>query len=257
MYSGELRTTHVNFSLKYGMFISNLVQSVILAGGLGTRLLPYTMFMPKPMLPLGEKPILEHIIEWNIRNGIRDIILCTSYLGRVIKDYFDDGSETGASFKYTMSRKPLSTAGQLKTAQELVHGRFVCEYGDSIYDFDISDMIEIHKRRGAFITMGLHEYDSLIPYGVIDSDGDGNVLAWREKPSTKVNINMGCYVMEPDVLNYIPPDTPWGMDALIDAALKNKETVLAYPTKGKFIDVGTYSLYKEASEEFRKRLGDI
>ncbi len=240
-----------------GALTFNRMQSIILAGGLGTRLLPYTMFMPKPMLPLGEKPILEHIIEWNIRNGITDIILCISYLGRVIEDYFEDGTRIGASIQYALSRKPLSTAGQLKTAQELVHGRFVCIYGDSIYDFDLSDMIYAHEKRDAFITMGLHEYDSSIPYGVVDTDEGGNVLAWREKPSTKVNINMGCYVMEQDTLDYIPKDKPWGMDTVINTALEKRETVLAYLTKGNFIDVGTYSLYKEASLEFRKRLGDI
>lgn len=236
---------------------SSLMQSVILAGGLGTRLLPYTMFMPKPMLPLGEKPILEHIIEWNIKNGITDIILCTSYLGRVIENYFEDGAGIGASIQYALSRKPLSTAGQLKTAQDLVHGRFVCIYGDSIYGFDLSDMMYMHKKRDAFITMGLHEYDSSIPYGVVDADEDGNVLAWREKPSTKVNINMGCYVMERNTLDYIPKDEPWGMDAVVNTALERGETVLAYHTKGNFIDVGTYPLYKEASMEFRKRLGDV
>lgn len=213
--------------------------------------------MPKPMLPLGEKPILEHIIEWNIKNGISDIILCVSYLGRVIEDYFEDGSRIGVSITYALSRKPLSTAGQLKTAQEFINDRFVCMYGDSVYDFDLSDMINVHKKRNAFITMGLHEYNSSIPYGVVDADKDGNVLAWREKPSTKVNINMGCYVMEPSVLDYIPKDEPWGMDAVINTALENKKTVLTYTTKDKFIDVGTYSLYKEASKEFRKKLGDI
>lgn len=233
------------------------MQSVILAGGLGTRLLPYTMFVPKPMLPLGEKPILEHIIEWNVKNGIDDIILCISYLGRMIEDYFGDGQRIGASIQYATARKPLATAGQLKTAQDMIGETFVCMYGDSIYGFDLSAMVRAHREEKAFVTMGLHEHDTTIPYGVIDTDGNGRVVAWREKPETRVQINMGCYVMEPGVMDYIPAGKPWGMDAVVRAAMDDGHTVSGHLADGEFLDVGTYSVYEEASREFRKRLGDI
>lgn len=233
------------------------MQSVILAGGLGTRLLPYTMFMPKPMLPLGEKPILEHLIEWNAENGINDIILCISYLGRIVEEYFGDGERFDVSIQYAVSRRPLATAGQLKTAEHLINGRFVCMYGDSIYGFNLGDMINEHKKKDAFITMGLHEHRSSMPYGVVDTDESGRVTAWREKPSSTVDINMGCYTMEMDTLKYIPKDKPTGMDAVVNDVMNDNKKVFGYITSGKFFDVGTYSSYKEISQEFRKRLGDI
>ena len=96
------------------------MKSVILAGGLGTRLQPYTTFLPKPMLPLGEKPILEHLIEWSKKNGVKSIVLCVSYLRRSIQDYFEDGKQFGVNIEYAISTKPLATAGQLKTAEKFI-----------------------------------------------------------------------------------------------------------------------------------------
>ncbi len=233
------------------------MESVILAGGLGTRLLPYTMFMPKPMLPLGEKPLLEHIMDWNVQNGIDDIILCISYLGKIVQDYFGGGERFGVSVRYATSRRPLATAGQLRTAAELVSDTFVCMYGDSTYGFDLQKMVRRHKKEGAFITIGLHEHRSTIPYGVIDTDDAGRVLAWREKPQTVSQINMGCYVMEPGVMSYIPSGKPVGMDAVIRDVMKDGKTVLGHLAQGEFQDVGTYSAYMEISKEYRERLGNI
>ena len=102
------------------------MKAVILAGGLGTRLQPYTTFLPKPMLPLGEKPILEHLIEWTKKNGIKSIVLCVSYLRKTIEDYFEDGNKFGVNIEYAISSKPLATAGQLKTAEKFIGDIFVC-----------------------------------------------------------------------------------------------------------------------------------
>jgi len=101
------------------------VKAVILAGGLGTRLEPYTTFLPKPMLPLGEKPILEHIIDWTKKNGIKSIVLCVSHLRKTIEDYFEEGKRFGVNIKYATSNKPLSTAGQLKTAEDFIDDTFL------------------------------------------------------------------------------------------------------------------------------------
>jgi len=101
------------------------VKAVILAGGLGTRLQPYTTFLPKPMLPLGEKPILEHLIDWTKKNGVKSIVLCVSYLKKTIEDYFEDGKRFGVNIEYATSNKPLATAGQLKTAEDFIDDTFV------------------------------------------------------------------------------------------------------------------------------------
>ena len=234
-----------------------MMQSVILAGGLGTRLMPYTLFIPKPMLPLGEKPLLEHLLEWNKRHGIDEVIICTSYLGRIIEDYFEGGERFEIPVRYASSRRPLATAGQLRTAHDMIKDTFVCMYGDSIYDFDLSRMIQRHKTGGAFITMGLYNYRSTIPYGVIDTDASGNVTAWNEKPQSISQVNMGCYVMEPEVFSYMPPNRPWGMDQVIQSAIKDGRTVLGHLTQGGFTDVGTISAYNTINQKYRERLGRI
>ncbi|MCE2614501.1 MAG: nucleotidyltransferase family protein, partial [Nitrosopumilus sp. (ex Thoosa mismalolli)] len=178
------------------------MKAVILAGGLGTRLQPYTTFLPKPMLPLGEKPILEHLVDWNRKNGVKSIVLCVSYLRRTIEDYFEDGKRFGVDIEYAVSNKPLATAGQLKTAEEFLDETFVCMYGDSIFDFSLRSMIKDHLKRKSFVTMSLHEYKTNLPYGVIETTKNGKVTSWNEKPEIKANINMGCYVMEPGVLKF-------------------------------------------------------
>ena len=123
------------------------MKAVILAGGLGTRLRPYTKSLPKPMLPLGKKPILEYEIEWIKKNGIKEIVICVSYLRKKIENYFGDGSKFGVKIEYAISSKPLGDAGQLKTAQKFIDDTFVCVYGDSLFDFNLRKMITEHKRK--------------------------------------------------------------------------------------------------------------
>jgi mannose-1-phosphate guanylyltransferase len=231
------------------------VKAVILAGGLGTRLLPLTKKTPKPMLPLGKKPILEHLIEWNKKNGVKSIVLCVSYLRKTIEDYFEDGKKFGVNIEYAISNKPLATAGQLKTAEEFIDDTFVCVYGDSIFDFNLRNMIKQHKVKKSFVTMGLNEYKTNLEYGVIDTSKTGKVLSWEEKPEIKANINMGCYVMEPDVLKYIPKNKSYGMDDVIKKAMNKKKLVSGFITKKSFTDIGNKESYKQASQEYDEKFG--
>ena len=145
------------------------MKAVILAGGLGTRLQPYTTFIPKPMLPLGDKPLLEHLISWLKKNGVKSIVLCVSYLRKSIEDYFEDGERFGVSIEYAVANKPLATAGQLKTAEQFIDDTFVCVYGDSIFDFNLKNMISQHKKKRSYITMSLYEYKTKLSYGVIET----------------------------------------------------------------------------------------
>ena len=123
------------------------MKAVILAGGLGTRLRPLTNKKPKPMLPLGKKPLLEHLIKWIKKNGVKDIVLCVSYLHETIEKYFGDGSKFGVKIEYAVSGKPLGDAGQLKTAQKFIDDTFVCVYGDSLFNFNLRKMITAHKKK--------------------------------------------------------------------------------------------------------------
>ncbi len=233
------------------------MKAVILAGGLGTRLQPYTTFLPKPMLPLGEKPLLEHLIEWLRRNKVDEIVLCVSYLRKTIEDYFEDGARFGVKIEYAVADRPLATAGQLKTAEPLVNDTFVCVYGDSVFNFDLKKMITQHKTKKSFITMSLHQYKTNLKYGVIETNKSGKVTAWNEKPEIKANINIGCYVMEPEIFAYIPQNKPYGMDDVIKKALTKKKDVGSFIIKNGFIDIGDKASYKKAYQEFREKLGKI
>jgi mannose-1-phosphate guanylyltransferase len=233
------------------------VKAVILAGGLGTRLQPYTTFLPKPMLPLGEKPLLEHLIEWTKKNGIDSFVLCVSYLRKTIEDYFEDGSRFGAKIEYAVADRPLATAGQLKTAEEFIDDTFVCLYGDSIFEFSLKNMIQDHIRKRSFVTMGLYEYKTKMQYGFIEMNGSNRVKAWREKPEVKGNINIGCYVMEPGIFKFIPTNKPYGMDDVIRSAIAKKNRVTGYLIKKGFTDIGDKTSYRRAYQHYLERLGRI
>lgn len=233
------------------------MKAVIIAGGLGTRLHPYTLFVPKPMLPLGDKPLLEHLIEWIKNNGIDSVVLCVSYLKKTIEDYFEDGRRLGINIEYAPSDKLLSTAGQLKTAEKFLDDTFVCMYGDSIFDFSLQEMIRQHKRKNAFITMSLFEYKTNLPYGVIDTSKNGKVTAWHEKPEVKANINIGCYVMEPEVMKIIPKNKPIGMDDVVTKAMIEGKFVSSFLTNKGFMDIGDKASYKKAYNHFKEKLGKI
>ena len=229
------------------------MKAVILAGGLGTRLRPLTNSKPKPMLPVGEKPILEHLVEWTKKGGIKSIVLCVSYLRKSIEDYFEDGKKFGVTIEYAISKKPLATAGQLKTAEEFIDDDFVCMYGDSIFNFSLRNMIKQHVMKKSFVTMGLNEFKTNLPYGVIESSKNGRVISWNEKPEIKANVNMGCYVMNSDIFNLIPKNKPYGMDDVIKNAMKKKQKVNSFMTKKGFTDIGNKESYKQACDEYERK----
>lgn len=234
------------------------MKAVILAGGLGTRLQPYTFFIPKPMLPLGNKPLLEYIIQW-VKNagGIDNIVVCVSYLHRTIEDYFEDGARFGVEIEYTRSERPLATAGQLKTAEKLLDEPFVCVYGDSVYEFNLRKMIREHMESKAFVSMALLAYSTKLKYGFIDINGKDKVTAWREKPEISGLINIGCYVMEPEFLKLIPKSGSFGMDEAMRKALEQKKTVKGFRIDTGFIDIGDKKSYLDAYKQYASRLGRI
>ncbi|MGQ9719165.1 MAG: nucleotidyltransferase family protein [Nitrososphaerales archaeon] len=230
---------------------------MVLAGGLGTRLHPYTLFMPKPMLPLGDKPVLEHLIEWLRNNGVSDIIICVGYLGRTIEDYFKNGKELKVRIEYARTNAPMGTAGQLKSAASLIDGTFLCLYGDSIYDLGVKGMVRFHKDKKALATMALLPYKTTLKYGFIDIDENGLVKRWKEKPSLEGLINIGCYIMEPSFLNYVPKSTKFGMNSAFEKAIGANERIFGYVSKGSFIDIGDKREYMEVYKKYLQKLGEI
>jgi mannose-1-phosphate guanylyltransferase len=236
------------------------MKAVILAGGLGTRLQPYTFFIPKPMLPIGNKPLLEHILEWlKKNNGIDQIVICVSYLHRIIEDYFEDGGRFGMKIQYAKSERPLATAGQLKSAEKLLNETFVCLYGDSIYEFNLHKMIDAHKESKALVSMALLSYKTNLKYGFIDVDGkEDRVISWREKPEVSGLINIGCYVIEPSFLNFIPNSSAFGMDDAVRIALEEKRVVKGFRIGSSgFVDIGDKKSYLEVYRRYVRKLGKI
>jgi mannose-1-phosphate guanylyltransferase len=242
------------------------MKAIILAGGLGTRLQPYTFFIPKPMLPLGNKPLLEHIVDW-LKNStckgpadgrIDQIVLCVSYLHRSIEDYFEDGGRFGVKIEYARADRPLATAGQLKTAENMLDETFVCVYGDSVYEFALNKMINEHKKSNAFITMALVPYKTNLKYGFIEMNGDNDTVSrWTEKPEVSGLINIGCYVMEPAFLKLIPRSSAYGMDDAVRKALEQEKMVRGFKTDSGFIDIGDKKTYLDAYKKYVKKLGKI
>ncbi|HET8857462.1 MAG TPA: nucleotidyltransferase family protein [Nitrososphaeraceae archaeon] len=235
------------------------MQAVILAGGLGTRLQPYTFFIPKPMLPLGNKPLLEYLVEWvkQLKN-IDEVIICVSYLHRTIEDYFEDGGRFGIKISYARSERPLATAGQLKTAEKMLKDRFLCLYGDSIYDFDLTKMVQEHEESKAFLSMALMKYKTKLKYGFIDTDEQANIVtSWREKPEVEGLINIGCYIMEKEFLDMIPQSSTIGMDKIVKDIISQKKIVKAFTVDSGFIDIGDKRSYLDAYKKYVKKLGSI
>jgi mannose-1-phosphate guanylyltransferase len=235
------------------------MKAVILAAGLGTRLQPYTFFIPKPMLPLGNKPLLEYLVEWvkQLKN-IDEVIICVSYLHRTIEDYFEDGGRFGIKISYARSERPLATAGQLKTAEKMLNGRFLCLYGDSVYDFDLGKMVHEHEKSQAFLSMALMKYKTRLKYGFIDADEEANIVtAWREKPEVEGLINIGCYIMEKELLGMIPASSTIGMDKIVKDVISQKKIVKAFTIDSGFLDIGDKRSYLDAYKKYVKKLGSI
>jgi mannose-1-phosphate guanylyltransferase len=235
------------------------MKAVILAAGLGTRLQPYTFFIPKPMLPLGNKPLLEYLVEWVKRlKNFDEVIICVSYLHRTIEDYFEDGGRFGIKISYARSERPLATAGQLKTAEKMLNGRFLCLYGDSIYDFDLGKMVHEHEESKAFLSMALMKYKTRLKYGFIDADEEANIVtAWREKPEVEGLINIGCYIMEKEFLGMIPDSSTIGMDKIVKDVISQKKIVKAFTINSGFLDIGDKRSYLDAYKKYVKKLGSI
>ena len=233
------------------------IKAVILAGGLGTRLRPYTLFMPKPMLPLGDKPVLEHIIEWLKHNGVSDIIISVGYLRRIIEDYFQNGSDLGVNISYVRTKRPMGTAGQLKAAENIVDGTFICLYGDTIVDFDLRKATEAHIARNATATMTLMHHTTMLKYGFIETDGNDKVIEWNEKPEFKGLINIGCYIMEPKFLDHIPTNRMYGMDVAFKEVIKAGAPIYSVTVDGDFVDIGDRKSYQTAYDKYLSKLGDI
>ena len=234
-------------------------KAVILAGGMGTRLQPYTFFVPKPLLPLGDRPLIEHLIVWLNKYEVTEFVISVSYLRKMIESYLGNGSELGVKIEYARSKSPLGISGQLLNVRNEVKSTFYLLYGDSVFDFDIRKLLSSHKESRSALTMGLMRYKEKLPYGLIESDpNNGRVLSWKEKPEVGGLINIGCYVADPTIFKYIPKGKMYGFDSVVRDMIKAGEKVTSYIVEGaEFMDIGDEKSYKRVYEIFLNKMGKV
>jgi dTDP-glucose pyrophosphorylase len=209
----------------------------IMAGGRGSRLAPLTDNCPKPMLPVGGKPILEHIVERARGEGIFNLIFSVNYLGTIIEDYFGDGKKFGVDITYVNEDFPLGTAGALSLFKEQVNEPLLVSNGDLITDIRYSEMLEFHNTHKSFITVATRSHEWQNPYGVVLTSGS-DVVGYEEKPLSKSNINAGVYVLDPGVLSLLEYNEHCDMPNLITKALTTGNRLYAYPMYENWLDVG-------------------
>jgi NDP-sugar pyrophosphorylase family protein len=222
------------------------VRAIILAGGRGRRLEPYTSVLPKPLMPVGDRAILEITVDRLIESGVSDITLCVGHLAHLIEAVVN-GRAREARFRYVREDAPLGTAGPLRLVEDLT-GTFLLMNGDLLTDLEFPDLIDAHRRAGNVITIATHERRDTIDYGVLHvEDGDSpRLVRYEEKPEVALTVSMGIYVMEPSVLDHIPVGGFFDFPDLVRALLQADEQVGAYRFKGMWFDIGRADDYDQA-----------
>jgi len=228
------------------------MRAVLMAGGSGTRLRPLTCDLPKPMVPILNRPIAEHIINLLKRHQITEVIATLHYLPDVMRDYFQDGSEFGVQMTYAVEEdQPLGTAGCVKNIAELLDDTFLVISGDSITDFDLSAAIAFHKEKQSKATLILTRVPNPVEFGVVITDKDNRIVRFLEKPSTSEifsdTVNTGTYILEPEVLEYLPTseESDFSKD-LFPLLLEKGDPMYGYVAEGYWCDVGHLDAYREA-----------
>lgn len=221
--------------------------AVIMAGGLGTRLRPLTYSIPKPLLPVGEKPILEVIIQKLKSHGIRDIFLTTGYRSELIQTYFRDGAKFGVRITYVNEQQPLGTAGALALLPRKKLGRqpFIVMNGDILTKLDFRKMREFHSKQRAVLTIGTKQYEHQLPFGTLDVRA-GEVLSIREKPTFSHLISAGIYMMQPEALDEIPKRKFFTIPDLTQRLIDERKKVASYLIREYWIGVERLDQFNEA-----------
>jgi NDP-mannose synthase len=223
---------------------------VILAGGLGRRLEPYTNVLPKPLMPVGHSPILEILLRQLKTYDLTDITLAVGYLASLIQAFVGDGSHFGLNIEYSFEHQPLGTVGPLTLVPNL-DSTFMIMNGDLLTSLNFQSLIDFHRASKAIATVATYERHIQISLGVIETDSEQNIISYVEKPSYHFQVSMGISVLEPQVFKYIPQDTRFDMPELICRLIDAQEKVVAYPFQdGYWLDIGR-------PEDYRKAIDDL
>jgi NDP-mannose synthase len=227
------------------------MKAVVLAGGKGTRLAPYTTILPKPLMPIGDMPILEVLLRQMKRAGVNHVVLTVGHLASLLQAYFKDGSQWDLDVTYSSEQKPLGTAGPISLVQGL-DKTFLVTNGDVLTTLNLKKLIAFHKQKGGIATIAAHRRQVKIDLGVIQWDGDDRVKGYIEKPINDYTVSMGIYIFEPRVLEYIPVGEYLDFPDLILKLIDNGETVNGYIFDGYWMDLGRPDDYIQANNDFEK-----
>ena len=225
------------------------MQAVILAGGKGRRLRPYTTVLPKPLMPLGDMPIIEVVLRQLAASGFDQVTIAVGYLAELLMAYCGDGSKFGLELRYSREEEPLGTAGPLALIEGL-DDTFLVMNGDVLTSLDLRDLVERHRASGAAATIATHQRQHQINYGIIESGEAQRVTAYIEKPTYHYQVSMGIYVLEPAVLDYIARGQYLDLPDLVRQLMAAGQPVLAHPFDGYWLDIGRHDDYEQAVEEF-------
>lgn len=223
--------------------------AIIMAGGKGTRLRPWTENCPKPMIKVAGRPILERIVLHLVGFGIRKIYISINYLGHMIEDYFDDGSAFGCSIEYLREESPLGTGGALSLLPKGLQHPLIVMNGDQVTQVDISKMLESHYRQKGEATIGIRHYEVEIPFGVIKEE-DGKLIELLEKPTEKFLINTGIYILNPGILKDVVSNEEFPITNLFDNLLEQKRPVCVHYIDEDWLDVGRHDELRKANGLF-------
>jgi NDP-sugar pyrophosphorylase family protein len=224
-------------------------RAVILAGGQGTRLRPYTVVLPKPLMPIGEYPILEVVVRQLARRGFDRVTIAVNHQAELIKAFFGDGSRWQVQIDYSQEDEPLGTMGPLRLIRDLPD-HFLVMNGDVLTDLDFAGFHDEHAREDRLFTIASYHREQKVDYGVLVTTAAGTLRAFQEKPVTGYEVSMGVYMVSRNVLPYVTARGPFGFDDLMRDLLNAQRTVHVRPFHGYWLDIGRADDYQQAIDEF-------
>jgi NDP-sugar pyrophosphorylase family protein len=224
-------------------------RAVILAGGKGTRLRPYTVVLPKPLMPIGEYPILEVIVRQLVDAGFDHITMAVNHQAEIIKAFFLNGERWGIRIDYSLEDTPLGTMGPLRLIDDLPEN-FLVMNGDILTDLDFADFYDSHATSQAVFTVSSMCRQHKIDYGVLETDEQGRLFGFKEKPGVSYQVSMGVYMVNSAIRSYIPGDRPYGFDNLMLDLLAAGRPAQVRPFEGYWLDIGRPDDYVKAIDEF-------
>jgi NDP-sugar pyrophosphorylase family protein len=224
---------------------------VLMAGGLGTRLRPFTSVFPKPLLPVGEKPLMETTLEALIAHGFHKFFISVNYKAKLIEEYFGDGKKWGVKIKYVHESKRMGTAGSLTLLPGKPTQPVLVINGDVLTKINYQQLLDFHLEQRARATMCVREYDFQVPYGVVETEKH-KIVRISEKPTERLFVNAGIYVLDPAAVAMIPKRTRFDMTALFERLIRKKQDTAAFPVREYWMDIGRVVDFERASADYEE-----